>query len=195
MKQPCVRRLKAAPCAVLLGTVLLAFLSTPPAAFASGGKSPSHQPGAFLHWATAPRPANVFPGCSGTGCNGRDPYATDCAGQNWDSWWVADSVPVYNWQRARVGWLQLWYSGTCGTNWSRFVCTVSASSCPFIDNLGLFAESSPGCQCGVEVQGVRDVFSTDVRTTQHYLPITRAEAQLSTDCSNVGCTGADTHWE
>ena len=134
------------------------------------------------------------PSCSGNGCNGRDPYATGCAG-GWASWGVVDSVPVYNWQRAKVGYLQLWYSWTCGTNWSRFLCTARALPCPFIEDLGLFAESSPGCQCGEEVQFVRDVSVTDVRTKQEYLPTTRAEADIMIDCLDRACLGASTHWE
>ena len=135
-----------------------------------------------------------FASCSRGGCNGYDAYATGCAGGN-ASWRVVDSVPVYNWSHIRVGGLQLWWSTTCQTNWARFVCTVTASACPFIDDLELLQENPPGSQGGYGVQYVRDVFSTDVRTKQQYLPTTRAQADLMTDCSNLGCTGASTHWE
>lgn len=135
------------------------------------------------------------PSCTGDGCDGFDPYATRCAGSG-ASYRVVASVPVVNIFDARVGYLQLWYSDTCGTNWSRYVCTVNASHCPFVNDLALAEESTPGCQCGLGIQFVRDDGeATDVRTAQHYLPQTRAEASLMADCSNQGCGGGATAWE
>ena len=135
-----------------------------------------------------------FASCSRGGCDGYDAYATGCAGGN-ASWRVVDSVPVANWSRTRIGWLQLWWSDTCGTNWARFVCTVTASACPFISDLELMEENPPGSQSGYGVQYVRDVSSIDVRTKQQYLPTIRAQAHLMIDCTNQGCAGASTHWE
>lgn len=190
----------------LLGTLMVTLLLAPASASAAAlpkamPRTPSYQAGTFLHLASEDRspamqPRAVDPPtCSKTGCNGLDPYNTYCAGQSWDSWWVVDSVPVYNWQHARVGWLQLWWSKTCQTNWSRFVCTEAVSACPYISDLELVEESSPGSQSGYGVQNVRGVFATDVRTTQEYLPTTRALADLRIDCGNYECAGASTHWE
>jgi uncharacterized protein DUF2690 len=151
--------------------------------------APRHASAATVHVQIA-----TSPSCSGEGCNGSDPYATRCAG-NGTSYRVVDSVPVVNIFFDKVGYVQLWYSDTCGTNWSRFLCTVSTSHCPFINDLELNEESSPGCQCGTGIQFVRDTSSTDVRTAQQYLPHTRAEASLMVDCSNEGCGGGSTHWE
>ena len=65
------------------------------------------------------------PSCSGRSCNGQDPYATGCAGQNWDSWKVVTSDPVRdNSTGEQVGWVQLWWSETCQTNWGRVVPLV-----------------------------------------------------------------------
>lgn len=150
---------------------------------------PHHASAATLHVQMT-----ASPSCSGDGCDGFDPYATRCAGSG-ASYRVVDSVPVVNIFFAKVGYVQLWYSDTCGTNWSRFLCTVSTSHCPFVNDLELNEESSPGCQCGLGIQFVRGVFATDVRTTQQYLPTTRAEASLMADCSDEGCGGGSTHWE
>jgi hypothetical protein len=187
-----------------LGTLVAALLLAPAAASAAalvpGHVGPS-QAAAFRQMPDGVRPPATLPRavdpptCSKTGCNGLDPYSTYCAGQSWDSWWVVDSVPVSNWQHVRVGWLQLWWSRTCQTNWSRFVCTAAASSCPYMNDLELMKEDTPGSQSGYGVQDVRDVFATDVRTKQEYLPTIRAMAQLMINCTNSGCAGASTHWE
>src|SRR5436305_10452608 len=57
------------------------------------------------------------PICSKTGCDHTDPYKTNCAGPG-ASYYVVASAPIiilYN--KRRVGYVQLWYSNTCGTNW------------------------------------------------------------------------------
>ena len=188
----------------ILGTMVAALLLAPASASAAAmvpGHTQPHQVATFRHQPGRVRPPAALPRavdpptCSRTGCNGLDPYRTYCAGQSWDSWWVVDSVPVSNWQHVRVGWLQLWWSRTCQTNWSRFVCTEAASACPYINDLELMEERSPGSQSGYGVQYVRDVFATDVRTKQAYLPAIRAQAHLMIDCTGQGCAGASTHWE
>lgn len=62
--------------------------------------------------------------CSGYGCDGKDPYATGCAGAG-ASYRVIDMRYVYNEYRSIVGYVQLWWSDTCKTNWARAVRTVS----------------------------------------------------------------------
>lgn len=198
------RLAKALLLASILGTIVAAFLFAPASASAAAmipGHTRPHQAGIFIHLPDGARPPAALPRavdpptCSKTGCNGLDPYSTYCAGQSWDSWWVVDSVLVYNWQHTRVGWLQLWWSKTCQTNWSRFVCTEATSACPYINDLELMEEDSPGSQSGYGVQYVRNVFATDVRTTQEYLPTIRAQAHLMIDCTSQGCAGASTHWD
>lgn len=155
----------------------------------SGIVFPRHASAAPAHFQMAASPA-----CAGDGCDGFDPYATRCAGSG-ASYRVVDSVPAEDIFAARVGYLQLWYSDTCGTNWSRYVCTVSASNCPTVFDLELIEESSPGCQCGLGIQFVRDDGQApNVRTTQQYLPHTRAAANLRVDCStHVNANGLLAH--
>lgn len=63
------------------------------------------------------------PTCSGVGCDGTNPYATFCAGQSWDQWRVLASTPVKadDGGSAIIGYVQLWRSTTCATNWARLV--------------------------------------------------------------------------
>lgn len=59
--------------------------------------------------------------CSGTGCDHTDPYATVCAGSG-ASYYVVASTPIYKGStNVQAGYIQLWYSNTCGTNWARIV--------------------------------------------------------------------------
>jgi hypothetical protein len=114
----------------LLSVLSAVLLSTPAApAFASGGPH-LHQPGTFIHLASDTQPAGFGPTCSGSSCNGKNPYSTNCAGQAWDSWWVAESALVkQDTNSSTAGYVQLWYSSTCQTNWARLVIqTVHAWS-------------------------------------------------------------------
>ena len=69
-------------------------------------------------------------GCSESGCNGLNAYDTNCAGRRGDSWQVLDVAyltdPDSNYT---FGYVQLYWSWTCGTNWARYVCQ-HASNCP-----------------------------------------------------------------
>lgn len=146
------------------------------------------------HAATIHVQMAASPTCSQDGCNGYDPYDTGCAGND-ASYRVVDSVPLYDWSRARVGYLQLWYSDTCRTNWARFTCTTYTSHCPIFFNLYLREESTPGCQCGQDVQWGNSGENTEMHTKQQYLPTVRALADIQAECSNVGCIASETHWE
>jgi hypothetical protein len=121
--------------------------------------------------------------CSGPHCNGSDPYGSGCAGDG-TSYWVVDSVPVV-WKGITYGWTQLWYSGTCGTNWARYVC--SASCRPV--TLTLMVCNANGSHTGV--QGPIDLDATG-RTKQQYLPTTKASAYLMFNISGTVFSGAET---
>jgi hypothetical protein len=85
----------------------------------------SSPPQAFAASMTTHQAMNAGPLCSGTGCNGKDPYVMHCAGQSWDSWYVVLTKPVLSQENQPIGYIQLWYSNTCKTNWTRLVVQVS----------------------------------------------------------------------
>lgn len=112
---------------LLLIPLVFGFITTAVAASPTTPSKP-HQPGTFIHLATSVQPLAVDPpNCSGNGCNNQNPYVTFCAGQSWDSWWVVTSSNIY-YKGAYTGYLQLWYSQTCGTNWGRVVPQVPYSA-------------------------------------------------------------------
>ncbi len=121
--------------------------------------------------------------CSGSHCNGADAYSSGCAGNN-TSYWVVDSVPV-TWQRVNYGWVQLWYSGTCGTNWARYACSTSCRGV----SLTLYV-----CSSGIPVDSVQGpiFLTTTGRTKQQYLPTTPAAASVLFEISGPVFSGSDT---
>lgn len=139
---------------IVAATIVMALLLLVPGLMPVASAAPvlTHQPAA--------------PTCAGTGCNDLDPYTTGCAGSG-ASYWVVDAVPV-SWQGVSYGWLQLWYSGTCGTNWARYVCSASCRSV----SLALMVCGSGG---EYSIQGPINVLSTG-QTGQEYLPATPAWA-------------------
>jgi hypothetical protein len=62
----------------------------------------------------------AFASCSGVHCDNTDPYTTNCAS---GSYWVVTSSPltdvVTHTTSWNYGYLQLWWSQTCQTNWIR----------------------------------------------------------------------------
>ena len=61
--------------------------------------------------------------CYRASCNNRDPYVTGCAGGG-ASWRVLDMRYIYHYATgANIGYVQLWWSDTCQTNWARVVST------------------------------------------------------------------------
>ena len=106
----------------IVGSCLLALifatLGLAGPAFAASGPYRSYQAGAFHHsfYGFHPNPL-----CSGTGCNGSNPYTTLCAGQWWDSWGVLMTTPIKDNNNRVGGYIQLWWSDTCQTNWTRLV--------------------------------------------------------------------------
>lgn len=121
--------------------------------------------------------------CASSGCNGLDAYRTSCAGSG-ASYWVVDSVPV-NWQGVNAGWVQLWYSGPCGTNWARSACS---SVCRAV-SLTLFVCDSAGLSDAV--QGPLSLSGTG-RTNQEYLPATKAAASVLFNVGGRVFSGATT---
>lgn len=73
-------------------------------------------------------PAALAATCSGTGCDGTDPYSTGCAGGS-ASYWVVETTPLIEDSTGvgnnSYGYVQLWWSQTCQTNWTRMVVNVS----------------------------------------------------------------------
>jgi hypothetical protein len=55
--------------------------------------------------------------CSGYGCDNRDPIASGCNDAR--TYTVASDPLKYDASGSVIGWLDLRYSPTCGTNWSR----------------------------------------------------------------------------
>jgi hypothetical protein len=121
--------------------------------------------------------------CSGSRCDGSDPYSSGCAG-NGPSYWAVDSVPV-TWRGVNYGWVQLWYSATCGTNWARYTCSNSCRSV----SLTFFVCSSAGPS--YSVQGPLSLSGTG-RTKQHALSTTRAAADVMFHLGGRAFTGATT---
>lgn len=111
------------PVCLLLASVLL--LVMPMAAQAVSGTGGPLPLATSLQRAHLPRTQTFMPGgepfCSRQGCNFTNPYSTDCAGQSWDSWWVVLSSYLRDSHGTIGGYVQLWWSATCQTNWTRVV--------------------------------------------------------------------------
>lgn len=61
-------------------------------------------------------------------------YGTGCAGSG--SWYVAASSPLTNNQGVRGGYVQLWYSNNCGTNWGRLVVQAPSGATVYSQSAG-----------------------------------------------------------
>lgn len=76
-------------------------------------------------------PAAFAATCSGTGCDGENPYTSGCAGSG-ASYYVAETTPLIKDSTGvasnSYGYIQLWWSNTCGTNWTRMVINVSGAA-------------------------------------------------------------------
>jgi hypothetical protein len=82
------------------------------------------------------RPNRVLPAalaatCSGTSCDGQDPYSTGCAGPG-ASYYVVETTSLINDSTGvasnSYGYVQLWWSNTCDTNWTRMVVNVGGGT-------------------------------------------------------------------
>lgn len=62
-------------------------------------------------------------GCSGTGCNGKDPATTGCS----DSAYTVQSTPIIK-NGAQIGTVDMRYSPKCGTNWTRTDSSVGSGN-------------------------------------------------------------------
>ena len=76
-------------------------------------------------------PAAFAATCSGTGCDGKNPYSYGCAGPG-ASYYVAETTPLIDASTGvasnSYGYIQLWWSNTCSTNWTRMVVNVSGAT-------------------------------------------------------------------
>jgi hypothetical protein len=84
----------------------------------------------------ASAPAAFAATCSGTGCDAKDPYTTGCAGSG-ASYYVAETTPLISVATGvasnSYGYIQLWWSNTCHTNWTRMVVNVSGAASGYED--------------------------------------------------------------
>lgn len=103
--------------------------------------------------------------CWESTCNGTDPYAIGCAGVTGAHWGVLLSTYIRDSSNTIIGYVQLWYSNSCDTNWARTVAYnpgyVTADVGPYNNGNGQALESNaclslPSC--------------TDLRTYQHWIP-------------------------
>lgn len=105
------------------------------------------------------------PTCSQEQCNGTNPYATRCAGQG-ASYRVLDMAYLRDLRTGRTfGYVQLWFSATCQTNWARYVCLSDPTTCPTV-----FYTVQALSGAAEEASNIAGV------TRQLYLPTTKAYA-------------------
>lgn len=63
--------------------------------------------------------------CSGYGCDGQDPVSTGCDS---GAYTVASDPLKYDAGGSTIGWIDLRYSPTCGTNWARTRSNIGVQS-------------------------------------------------------------------
>jgi hypothetical protein len=107
-----------------LACLLVGFVFVAPVAHAAGaGHSIVPVPGGVVSPVLAANkrssiPPHPAPTCFHHSCDFQNPYQARCAGQWWDSWWEIGYAPVHDpWGRLG-GWVELWWSETCQTNWA-----------------------------------------------------------------------------
>ena len=100
-------RVMRGPWLVMVGSAMLwiawTFFFALGPALAAGGLP---QRGAFAHAAWGPRVSHT-PLCRRQSCDGKNPYAAQCAGQSWDSWWMLMSTPLKDHLGRRGGYVEL----------------------------------------------------------------------------------------
>lgn len=131
----------------------------------------------------APQAAAVT--CSGNGCNNTDPFATGCG--NSGAYEVA-GVPIYKGSTSVVaGYAQLWYSSTCGTNWTEVVVNNDGLNDIFYEYGQLNIADGRSLSYGYNGYG------TPLWTNQEYAPTVTAQAcgQILADSFTTAktCTG------
>jgi hypothetical protein len=102
--------------------------------------------------------------CWESACNGSDPYSVGCAGGS-AQWKVLLSAYIRNGSGTIQGYVQLWYSTTCDTNWARVYNYTSSNEytevsvgdypSPTLDDFPC-TDRLPDCQ--------------DIRTYQYWIP-------------------------
>jgi hypothetical protein len=123
--------------------------------------------------------------CGGHGCDHTDPYATGCAGSG-ASYYVVASTPIYKGStNVQAGYVQLWYSNTCGTNWARIVVYNDGLNDIYYVKSGVYTADSR--------QDVYDQYPGTSWTNQLYAPTVKAQAcgEILADSFSTSytCTG------
>jgi hypothetical protein len=123
--------------------------------------------------------------CGGTGCDHTDPYTSGCAGPG-ASYYVVATTPIYKGStKVQAGYVQLWYSSTCGTNWARTVV--------FNDGLNDVFYVKTGVATTDGRSDVYDQFPGTSWTNQLYAPAVKAQAcgEIEADSftTSYTCTG------
>jgi hypothetical protein len=116
-----VRRVRLFPFLLILLITLTSLLLVAPFSVSAQGLTGGPVPSASQVQFTRAMQPTGEPSCFGQGCNFTNPYATECAGQSWDSWWVVLSGYLRDSHGNIGGSVQLWWSATCQTNWTRVV--------------------------------------------------------------------------
>lgn len=142
-------------CAVISMTALavMLFISIPTSALAA-----THVSSAARH---TQQPLTT---CWESSCNGSDPYKVGCAGGS-AHWGVLLSAYIRDSSNNIQGYVQLWYSNTCDTNWARVYNYTSSNEytevkvgdypSPTLDDFPC-TDRLPDCQ--------------DIRTYQYWIP-------------------------
>jgi hypothetical protein len=123
--------------------------------------------------------------CSGTGCDHLAPYATGCAGPG-TSYGVVASTPIYKGStNVQAGYIQLWYSSTCDTNWARIVVYNDGLNDIFYVKSGVYTKDGRS--------DTYDKYAGTSWTSQLYAPTVQARAcgEIEADSFTTSyvCTG------
>jgi hypothetical protein len=164
------QRIKAALIPTLLTALLLA-------AALGAALAPAF---ARAHAARAAGQSSHAPLCSGTGCDFTDPYKELCAGQWWDSWWVVATAPMVDARGRAAGYVQLWWSATCQTNWTRAIDQLAQPGVMITHLQDLATNRGDSNQTQGRAAGTR----------QLYLPQSPASAQGLVELSGDTYTGS-----
>lgn len=97
-------------------------------------------------------------------CAGQDPYADGCAGGS-AHWGVIQSGYVRDSSNTIVGYIQLWYSNTCDTNWAR---TYNYSTSNEYTEVGIGYYNGSTLEDWACTDRLPDCH--DIRTFQYWIP-------------------------
>lgn len=127
----------------------------------------------------AVNPASTFAaGCSGRGCDGTDPQSTGCSANSFTV--VTRAIREYR-TGQQIGIVELRYSPSCGTNWTRTTNWVSATT--------LWATITRISSSVDEYQTIKGPFK-QIWSKQVYAPVQAAGGWgcINTPSSGPNCT-------